>query len=60
MKKIILLLVFSILITGAFSAPYKFLPHKVTQPNGTVIECYLSGDEFFVCLAGKPFRQLER
>ena len=32
---------------GAFSAPYKFLPHKVTQPNGTVIECYLSGDEFF-------------
>ncbi|NOQ25045.1 MAG: M6 family metalloprotease domain-containing protein [Bacteroidales bacterium] len=47
MKKFLLLLTFCILFIGAFSAPFKFLPHKITQPDGKVIECYLSGDEFF-------------
>lgn len=47
MKRILLSLLLSILITVAFSAPFKFLPYKITQPDGTVIECFVSGDEFF-------------
>lgn len=47
MKKLLLTFLFLIFIIGAFSAPFKFLPHKVVQPDGTVIECFLSGDEYF-------------
>ncbi|MCB2197678.1 MAG: M6 family metalloprotease domain-containing protein [Bacteroidetes bacterium] len=47
MKKVVLFIVFITIVFGAMAAPFKFLPHKVTQPDGTVIECYLSGDEFF-------------
>ncbi|MFC2104347.1 M6 family metalloprotease domain-containing protein [Bacteroidota bacterium] len=47
MKKIFLSFIFSILVLIVFSAPFKFLPHKVTQPDGAIIECFLSGDEFF-------------
>ena len=47
MKKLLLSFVFVIFILGAFAAPFKFLPYKAVQPDGSVIECYLSGDEFF-------------
>jgi len=31
----------------AYSAPFRFLPHKITQPDGEIIECFVSGDEFY-------------
>ena len=47
MKKLTLLIiaVFSFILLNA--ANFSFLEHQVTQPDGTVIECYVSGDEFF-------------
>ncbi len=47
MKKYVLLLLFVAFFTSLFAAPFKFLPHKITQPNGKVINCFVSGDEFF-------------
>ncbi|MCY6354165.1 hypothetical protein [Clostridium sp. ZS2-4] len=31
----------------AVAAPQSFMPVKLTQPNGDVIECFVSGDEIF-------------
>ena len=31
----------------AFSAPLKNIPIRLTQPDGQVIECFASGDEFY-------------
>lgn len=47
MKKIVLLVLFSAILCFSKAAPFRFLPHTITQPNGTVIECFASGDEFF-------------
>ncbi|RLD83342.1 MAG: hypothetical protein DRJ10_03685 [Bacteroidetes bacterium] len=47
MKKIVLSFLFIVFFVSIFSAPFKFLPHKITQPNGEVINCFVSGDEFF-------------
>lgn len=47
MKKYVLLFLFTIFFTSLFAAPFKFLPHTITQPNGEVINCFVSGDEFF-------------
>ena len=50
MKKPFLLFVFA-LVLGAFqwtfAAPLKNIPVRLTQPDGQVIECYASGDEFY-------------
>ncbi len=47
MRKFVLYLVlFSLSLTLA-GAPFSFLPHTITQPDGTEITCYVSGDEFF-------------
>lgn len=37
-------LIFSLSLNAAW---FDNLPYSVTQPDGTVIECYASGDEFF-------------
>ncbi len=47
MKKILTLLLFTGWAFYAMSAPFHFLPHKITQPDGKVIECFVSGDEFY-------------
>ena len=47
MKRLLTLLVMLIIALNLFGAPFRFLPHKVTQPDGTVIACFVSGDEFF-------------
>ncbi|MCX6268590.1 MAG: hypothetical protein NTW16_14750 [Bacteroidetes bacterium] len=39
------ILFFNILFAGA--ANFSFLPYTVTQPDGAVINCFVSGDEFF-------------
>lgn len=36
-----------------FAAYYKDLPQTITQPNGQVIQCFASGDEFFNYLHDK-------
>ena len=50
MKKTSLLFVLA-LVLGAFqwtfAAPLKNIPVHVTQPDGQVIECFASGDEFY-------------
>lgn len=50
MKKTKLLLIITIVIGAfqwAFSAPLKNIPVRITQPDGQVIECFASGDEFY-------------
>lgn len=47
MKKLLFLALFSVSTFFLSAAPFKFLPYKVTQPNGEVIECFVSGDEFY-------------
>ncbi|MDP1623118.1 MAG: M6 family metalloprotease domain-containing protein [Bacteroidales bacterium] len=38
-------LIINVLIAGA--ANFRFLPHTITQPDGAVINCFVSGDEYF-------------
>ena len=48
MKKLlstILLIAFA--IGSVLAAPLKNVPCTITQPNGQVIHCFVSGDEFF-------------
>lgn len=47
MKKFLLLFIYSIFFLSAYAAPFRFLPHKITQPNGEIIDCFVSGDEYF-------------
>jgi len=46
MKKILLLLTFLLSVTIAFSAYLKNVPVELKQPDGTVIQCFVTGDEF--------------
>ena len=50
MKKTKLLLILALVLGAfqwAFSAPLKNIPVRLTQPDGQVIECFASGDEFY-------------
>lgn len=50
MKKPSLLLFFALVMgifQWAFAAPLKNIPVRLTQPDGQVIECFASGDEFY-------------
>ncbi|MFC2086232.1 M6 family metalloprotease domain-containing protein [Bacteroidota bacterium] len=48
MKKINYLVIVLLIISNtAFSAHLKNIPKTVYQPNGEIIECFASGDEFF-------------
>jgi M6 family metalloprotease-like protein len=48
MKKLSLLLaLFLGAFQWAFAAPLKNIPVRLTQPDGQVIECFASGDEFY-------------
>ena len=33
--------------SSILAAPFKNVPHTITQPNGQIISCFVSGDEFF-------------
>lgn len=46
-NKILLSVLIFISITISNAAPIKNLPITLNQPDGTVINCYVSGDEFF-------------
>ena len=50
MKKTKLLIILALVLGAfqwAFSAPLKNIPVRLTQPDGQVIECFASGDEFY-------------
>lgn len=47
MKKFLLIVFIAAINFSLFAAPFQFLKHTITQPNGEVIECFVSGDEFF-------------
>lgn len=50
MKKTKILLILALVLSAfqwAFSAPLKNIPVRLTQPDGQVIECFASGDEFY-------------
>ena len=50
MKKPFLLFVFALVLSAfqwTFAAPLKNIPVRLTQPDGQVIECFASGDEFY-------------
>lgn len=47
MKKLLLFLSLWICVHFAYSAPFQFLPYTVKQPDGEIIECFVSGDEFY-------------
>ena len=42
-----LILLFTIFISSSFSAYLKDVPQQIKQPDGTVINCFSSGDEFY-------------
>lgn len=46
-NKIILSALLFICVSLSYAAPIKNLPITLNQPDGTVINCYVSGDEFF-------------
>lgn len=48
MKKKLTLLLFVLLVSFSIKAAYfQNLPYSVTQPNGELIKCFVSGDEFY-------------
>jgi M6 family metalloprotease-like protein len=46
MKKLILLLIATFITVNAFSAYLRNVPVELKQPDGTVIICFVTGDEF--------------
>lgn len=52
-KSILLFVVLSISSLIAGAANFKFLPYTVRQPDGVVINCFVSGDEYFNWLHDK-------
>jgi M6 family metalloprotease-like protein len=47
MNKFYLSIVATLLTYSLLAAPFQKLPYTIKQPNGTLIECFMSGDEFF-------------
>ena len=47
MKKLIILMIACFCIVSAHAAYLKNIPMTVNQPDGTVLHCFASGDEFF-------------
>lgn len=42
-----LMLLFMMYLQLTFAAYFNFQPHSITQPDGEVVHCFVSGDEFF-------------
>lgn len=42
-----LTVLFGIFTAAAWAAPFRFLPVELKQPDGRVVHCFLSGDEYF-------------
>ena len=48
MNKFYLSIVATLLTYSLLAAPFQKLPYTIKQPNGTLIECFMSGDEFLI------------
>src|SRR5512138_2254479 len=47
-KRVLLILALLLNLTLALTAAYfEYLPYTIKQPDGTIISCFVSGDEFF-------------
>lgn len=55
MKKVLTFLILLFLSANLFSAPVEYEPVTVTQPDGTVLNIFASGDEFYNWLHDKDF-----
>ncbi len=53
MKKYFFLIIACLFITNIHAAYLKNIPKTLTQPDGSVLHCYASGDEFFNYLHDK-------
>ena len=53
MKHFLIFTAMLIVALNAGAARFSFLPYSVTQPNGAVISCFVSGDEYFNWLHDK-------
>ena len=47
MKRIIVFLITCFCIANTYAAYLRNIPVTVTQPDGTVLQCFASGDEYF-------------
>lgn len=47
MKKCLALLTMCLCLANAYAAYLRNIPMTVTQPDGTVLQCFASGDEYF-------------
>ena len=52
-RAVIFNLCFLLLSNLMWSAPLKFVPQKLLQPNGEIINCFVSGDEYYRWLHDK-------
>jgi len=52
-KSLLLSILFFMNIFLAGAANFKFLPYTIQQPDGAVIQCFVSGDEYFNWLHDK-------
>lgn len=53
MKKVLIFTLIGICFNVAFGAYLTNIPQRITQPDGLVIDCFASGDEFFNWLHDK-------
>ena len=47
MNKFYLSIIAALFACNLLAAPFQKSPYTIKQPNGTLIECFMSGDEFF-------------
>ena len=47
MRRLLSLLLLTLMATAATAAPVRFMPVTLIQPQGDTLHCYVSGDEFF-------------
>lgn len=55
MSKLLTIMVLWVLVGGLFAAPQRYLPLQVTQPEGSKLELFASGDEYHNWLHDKDF-----
>ena len=46
-KKLLLTILLLLCLTTIYAAPFKNVEKVLTQPDGTILYCYASGDEFY-------------
>ncbi len=47
MRKIVLFVCFTLVSMYAYCSHFENLPTTITQPNGVVVNCFVTGDEYY-------------